>query len=592
MKKVLLPFLVLLLVTVTQVYSQSLMDYVDAVQGETLVIKDYFDMNFEPSSIINAVELDTEAPAGRVYMLKADGYYPLSRGFNVPAARAVVLEGEDSTPVVASTSDAMPPILCGYTSEGSTNTGGINFQNNLTVRNVIALPKVDDGSLGWAYFGASAVGFTLTLENVLMESTRWVFIQSNDYANSSIILRDCYFVNMSGQNCRRNGGVYDNVGTNTDRMIVENCTHVMGSGMMYKFRNFAVNEAFFNHNTFVNCSGQLFPTFGYQSNWVVTNNLFINSNVQGYYPSLDEGETDQDHLPMGIINVNVLPEGFEGAVPAAERKILVDRNGIYWDSRLDQIVPALNAAAVNGRTDWVTQMLTMNSRTQTMFNDNATYPKFTEGEWIMGGDPNFVNPLDLMTDQVDVFIEWSIACMDDETTAIMPDWRTEGNPAEENYIFPDWPVPVDLSYTNDAYVTAAYAGLPLGDLNWFPALKAQWEAQKDAEHAEIQAALNEGRVLTSVEGEFELPVEYQLHQNYPNPFNPTTVISFSLPQASNVTLKVYNALGQEVATLVNEFKAAQTHTVEFNASNLASGVYIYKLEAGNFSVSKKMILMK
>ncbi len=590
MKKAVLPFIAFLLISVYPVFAQSLMDYVAEVRGETLVIKDYFDMNFQPSSIINAVELDTEAPAGRVYMLKSDGYYPLSRGFNVPAARPVVIEGEDNTRLVVSTKDAMPPILCGYTSEGSTNTGGISFQNNLTVKNVIAMPRVDDGSLGWAFFGASAVGFSLTLENVLMEHTRWVFIQSNDYANTSVYLKDCYFVNMSGQNCRRNGGVYDNVGTNTDNMVVENCTHVMGQGMMYKFRNFAINKARFNHNTFVNCSGQLFPTFGYQSNWTVTNNLFVNSNVQGYTPGLDEGETDQDHLPMGIINVNVLPEGM--TTPAAERKILVDRNGVYWDARLSQIVAALNSGAVNGKTDWVTQMITMNSRTQQMFNDQANYPRLTEGAWIMGGDPNFVNPLDLMTDQVDVLIEWSIACADDNTTAIMPAWRTPGNPLEENYIFPDWPIPVNLAYTNPAYLTAAYAGLPLGDLNWFPTLKAQWEAQKDAEHAEIEAALNEGRVLTSLEDELDVPASYQLHQNYPNPFNPTTVISFSLPKASNVTLKVYNALGQEVATLINEFKAAQTHTVEFNASNLASGVYIYKLEAENFSVSKKMVLMK
>jgi hypothetical protein len=341
----------------------------------------------------------------------------------------------------------------------------------------------------------------------------------------------------------------------------------------------------------------------------------------------------------------------------------------------------------------------------------------------------------------------------------MPVWRTEGNPAAENYIYPDWPLPVDLSYTNPAYLTAGFAGMPLGDLNWFPAKKASWESQKSVEHAAIQAALTNGTVLVSgstavntnggfeasnvgvattlqgwglgagagispapifevigsgaIEGskalkitigaigtnawdiellsdklpvepgatyvysawlkseptggtadltvgnkayaeygslrpaaltdqwkefkfEFKvtdqeteirgpmhfskaanvgkavyvdnltivkktvsdikeldvIPSEYTLSQNYPNPFNPTTVINFSIPKAGNVTLKVYNTLGQEVATLVNEYKSASTYQVNFNASDLSSGVYVYRLNVDGYSFSKKMMIVK
>ncbi|MBS1492618.1 MAG: choice-of-anchor J domain-containing protein [Bacteroidetes bacterium] len=85
---------------------------------------------------------------------------------------------------------------------------------------------------------------------------------------------------------------------------------------------------------------------------------------------------------------------------------------------------------------------------------------------------------------------------------------------------------------------------------------------------------------------------YSLSQNYPNPFNPTTSISFAIPQNGFVTLKVYNMLGKEVATLVNGNLNAGQHNYNFNASNLASGVYFYKLEAGNFSEVKKMSLIK
>ncbi|MCX6162704.1 MAG: T9SS type A sorting domain-containing protein [Ignavibacteriae bacterium] len=90
----------------------------------------------------------------------------------------------------------------------------------------------------------------------------------------------------------------------------------------------------------------------------------------------------------------------------------------------------------------------------------------------------------------------------------------------------------------------------------------------------------------------ETPVSYSLKQNYPNPFNPSTKISFAIPRQGFVTLKIYDILGKEVATLVNEKKEAGEYIVDFNASNLTTGVYFYKLEAGNFSRTMKMLLVK
>jgi hypothetical protein len=88
------------------------------------------------------------------------------------------------------------------------------------------------------------------------------------------------------------------------------------------------------------------------------------------------------------------------------------------------------------------------------------------------------------------------------------------------------------------------------------------------------------------------PGDFTLSQNYPNPFNPSTEITFTLPQASQVSLRVFNLLGQEVASLVNEFRNAGTHRVTFDASNLATGMYIYRLESGANSLAKKMMLSK
>lgn len=89
-----------------------------------------------------------------------------------------------------------------------------------------------------------------------------------------------------------------------------------------------------------------------------------------------------------------------------------------------------------------------------------------------------------------------------------------------------------------------------------------------------------------------IPKEYLLFQNFPNPFNPTTKINFDLPMESHVTLKIYNILGEEVTTLVNKQMTAGHQSVAFNAFKLASGMYIYRIEAGNFVQVKKMLLMK
>jgi len=97
--------------------------------------------------------------------------------------------------------------------------------------------------------------------------------------------------------------------------------------------------------------------------------------------------------------------------------------------------------------------------------------------------------------------------------------------------------------------------------------------------------------LTGV-GNNETPLSFKLSQNYPNPFNPTTKISYSLPKSGFVTLKVYDILGKEVATLVNEVKNAGNYSVDFSASSFTSGVYFYKIETNGFSDIKKMMLIK
>ncbi|HDZ58809.1 MAG TPA: T9SS type A sorting domain-containing protein [Ignavibacteriales bacterium] len=120
------------------------------------------------------------------------------------------------------------------------------------------------------------------------------------------------------------------------------------------------------------------------------------------------------------------------------------------------------------------------------------------------------------------------------------------------------------------------------------------------EEAEAQQVITNGLMefgeVTGIENDRNNPAaqpnKYSLNQNYPNPFNPSTRIRFSIPVQSKVVLRLYNTIGEELRVLVNEEKEAGAYEVEFNANNLPSGVYFYRLRAGNFVKTKKMILLR
>jgi hypothetical protein len=141
----------------------------------------------------------------------------------------------------------------------------------------------------------------------------------------------------------------------------------------------------------------------------------------------------------------------------------------------------------------------------------------------------------------------------------------------------------DASYptSSEAY-TLASGSCPAGDLNWFPGDFARCDG--------IMVA-NEDGVVSSASG-------FELAQNYPNPFSPSTSIAYTLPHEAVVTLTVYDILGKEVATLVrNERQAAGTHSVRWQGADglgrdIANGMYIYQLRAGDAVLSKRMVMMK
>jgi len=120
---------------------------------------------------------------------------------------------------------------------------------------------------------------------------------------------------------------------------------------------------------------------------------------------------------------------------------------------------------------------------------------------------------------------------------------------------------------------------------------SQSEIDPDGTRADM-GAFYYAHSTVGVNNKYDLPTKFSLSQNYPNPFNPTTTINYSVPKSGHVSLKVYDLLGREATALVNENKSVGNYTVQFNASKLVSGVYFYRMQAGDFVQTKKLLLIK
>ena len=149
---------------------------------------------------------------------------------------------------------------------------------------------------------------------------------------------------------------------------------------------------------------------------------------------------------------------------------------------------------------------------------------------------------------------------------------------------------VDPSANNNGESFGLFAALPSGDVVELPEIFS--DDRLDIMN-DIMAA-NGLEQITSVDefGGNQIVTDYELRQNYPNPFNPSTKIRFSLPESANVSLKVYDMTGQLIAELVNGMQSAGRYEINFNANNLASGIYMYVLQAGSYSEIKRMTLLK
>jgi hypothetical protein len=164
-------------------------------------------------------------------------------------------------------------------------------------------------------------------------------------------------------------------------------------------------------------------------------------------------------------------------------------------------------------------------------------------------------------------------------TKTTSNWASQYDFDRRGYIYYRDSLNCAYSTSNSLY-TAATCGYPVGDLRWFPTRHASWLTDPC-----VQQAL-------PVKENPALPTEFDMAQNYPNPFNPSTMITYSVPTQSRVVLEVVNILGQRVETLVDDVKAPGQYEVTFDASRLATGMYLYRLTSPSQTITKKMMLVK
>lgn len=528
---------------------------------------------------VNGVPTNTNA----VFMLYRGGYYILNGTITLARGTHYTISGE---PAPQSGPDLGPPIVIPGTVLGGYYNYQIDCFGDLTMKNVWWIYAYQSGAQDWTSIQFEENGQPTAhgiFENCIFDYARAIAVTSNRSGFIGI-WKNCIFRNDIDPTQWWAGRMFATVSNTvtTDSIYADNCTFEnMGFGFQTDY--IPPKSVWFNHCTFLNIAKFTFK-FYYMTNLICTNNIFVNNHFTGerYQDRLGQ---DPDLLLYGAVldidTVNVQngsPAPDYNGVSEQDRVVLFYNNSNYTDPAFQQWYNQYNDT-ITALTRKVLAEPMMNSRTLDMFN---WHPYMKMGNVYDNTDPGFIKPATNM-DSITAFLFNRYAPVSSGGGANVfwgyyPDSTLAGA----------WPLPENLTYTNSTLLTAGMSGYPLGDLyHWFPDKYTSWKAQEAQENAAITGLVTGINEKTGAQ-----PITFTLKQNYPNPFNPTTQINYSVPNNSFVTLKVYNLLGQEVATLYSGIKHAGNYVATFDGSKFSSGIYFYRLQAGNNSITKKMLLLK
>jgi hypothetical protein len=573
-------------------------------QTDTVDVPDFFTPGYGEGTLNDAVtaKINAGTLSNTVFRLKPYGLYVLTSTITVPPGKKLTIVAADP----GTTQETAPPMICWTPASGVTQTWNFDCYGDIHMKNIWLLyATTNQNGLG------TQVGTALNIDRDTTDNLNNGVFQNVifDYApigggggavtvsapHARLAFENCYFRNCTDTHFRYYGRAvsftYNTSGYHIDSLSFVNTTFAnMGYVYMQEGAEYA-DYVKFNHFTFLNTI-----MYTLESGWwwwlSVTNCVFVNPYMFGYTPGID-GAT-----PVGgALNIDSIgTSNFSFSVPFTEnqRHILFAHNSYFTEKWLSDYMapynPVTNPTGGNSYSNGVSPdsvprpMPLMSEKTRLFFNNKTTWPYISMKSVYDSTNPGFLIP-PTNKEGIKSFLlrKWT----DNSDTT----WAFDPNSDVKQI----WPTNEQLRYSNATLKTAGMGGFPLGDLyrwwNSIPTTYSGWKAQAGTENQTITDWLTNG--VTGVEEKaVGTPLEFELSQNYPNPFNPTTQIIYSVPQKSNVTLKVFNVLGMEVATLFSGVQDAGKHTATFNATRVSSGVYFYRLQAGSVSITKKMLFMK
>ncbi len=596
-------------------------------QTDTVVVVSDLTTNTEGnlnSAIGNIITSDsvnhTNKLSNTVFKLQPYGYYILTGTVTTPAHSHLYIIG----PQPGNSQATSLPQIAWTNSGGVTTTYNFDCYGDLTMKNVWILCGRTSGA---------QVGSSIVLEDDSLAdlSGKGEIAQFDDCIIDYMSIgngggaiepackhfhgkiTNTYFRNFTDPHYRYYGRpvswTYQSTTWHTDSLTFENCTIAnCGYAYMQESPEYA-DYVSFNHCTFLNTMMYTLESSYWW--WLsVTNSVFVNSYLMGDIPSQD----GTSMIPVGgTINVDSVST-FGFTVPFTDSSTA--------SKSLQRHILFANSSY--GFEKWYTDFLAKNSYNDTATGNNQiqlmpmmsgkTYRYFFGLDSAGGKRFPYINMVNIYPASVaedtshvsdpigDPSFTLDPSNIDSIKAFLYGRWVTGQN---VNWAYDPtsdvqqiWPMDEDLSYSSSTLKTAAMGGFPLGDLyHWWGPLSgtnlyASWAAQATTEHTTINKWLTDGITSGVKERPGNLPAKYELSQNYPNPFNPTTQINYSIPQRGYVTLKVYNVLGQEVATLFSGVQSAGNYVATFDGSKYSSGVYFYRLQAGNASIAKRFVLVK
>ncbi len=542
--------------------------------------------DFVLGTINNTIQGDTlpngdRANPNRVYKLLRGGYYLLNGAITTKLGTHIRIEGE---PAPATGTDPGMPVVIEGAVTGLYYFFTIDCYGDLTMKNVWMIYATQVGTQNW-----TALQFEndTTRHHSRGEFDNCIFDYVNGLAVScngvgfTGIFKNCIWRNSIDMGQWWAGRAFTTIstGAQVDTIWSENCSYI-NQGFSFQTDYTPPKFVFYNHNTFVNIAKFPFK-FYWMTHLICTNNVFVNCHFTGERYADRIGQDPDNYLYGAVLDVDTIPSGTTyNGVTEDQRVVLFQNNSNFTQADFQTYYTSYNNIdsvknSPAGLRAKIQPEPMMNQRTLDMFTWHP-FMKMNAATVYDGEDPGFdVAPTQL--DSILAFLQCRYVTGGTVFWGFHPDLNGT------------WPLTENLHYSNATLRAAGMGGHPLGDLyHWFPTDYATWSTQAAAEDAAIITLSTSD--VKQVPG--TVPAEFTLQQNFPNPFNPATQIEYTVPKASHVTLKVYNVVGQEVATLFSGQQAPGTYRASFDGARLSSGVYFYRMQAGDVSLTRKMVLVK